>query len=115
MSNVLDAYNEGSNPLIDAQVWHDALRKKYPALADALLGNELTRNGGPVRPALSFILSAKDGKLRFVLSGPESAKSYFGPIDDPSEPLAAAERALQGNHGEWSMKRNGQSGQHRFK
>jgi len=105
MSNVLDAYN-GSGDLGDLlQKWYDIVKAMYPNLAQALLGNELTRNGGPVRPPLSFILSVKDGSLRFSLTSPEASKTYFGKIDDPKDILGAAERCLANGAGEWSVKR----------
>jgi hypothetical protein len=104
MSNPLDAYN-GDAGLGDVlQQWHDAVRAKYPLLADALLGNELTRSGGPVRPPLSLIVSTKDGRLRFSLSSPEASKTYFGKIDDPGAILESVERCLREGAGEWSIK-----------
>lgn len=105
MSNSLDGYTSSFNPLQEAQAWFDLLSLKYPLLAEALLGNEHTRNGGPLRPPLSLIVSNKDGKLRAILSGPESSKSYFAPIEDASDVLASVEKALRDNTGEWSMKR----------
>lgn len=105
MSNSLDGYNGDSALGDQVQRWHDAVRAKYPLLADALLGNELTRNGGPVRPPLSLIVSTKDGKLRFSLTSPEAARTYFGKIDDPAAILESCEACLRDQSGEWSLKR----------
>ena len=105
MSNALDGYQRGSDLGETLQAWYDVVKAMYPNLAQALLGNELTRNGGPVRPPLSFILGLKDGKLRFSLTSPEASKTYFGKIDDPKDILGAAERCLATSAGEWSEKR----------
>lgn len=106
MSNSIDAYND-QHALVDNQEeWYGAVKAMYPNLASALLGNELTRNGGPLRPPFSFILSTKDGRLRFSLSNPEASKTYFGKIDDPKDILGAAERCLATGAGEWSEKRH---------
>jgi len=114
MSNFLDAYN-GNGALGEAlQQWHDAVRAKYPLLADALLGNELTRKDGPVRPPLSLIISTKDGRLRFSLSNPEASKTYFGKIDDPSDILGSCEACLANQSGEWSMKRESSTSKARW-
>lgn len=110
MSSFLDGYNSASNPLLGGDKWADAMQVKYPLLVDAMVGSEGSGHSGPTRPPLSFILSAKDGRLRFTLSSPESSRSYSGPIDDPSEPLAASERALQGNAGEWWTKKTNGGG-----
>ncbi len=107
MSNSLDAYNEGSNPLIDAQIWHDQMRKRWPNLADALLGNEHTRNGGPVRPPFTLMLKAKGQGLQGMLSNQEASKTWFSQVFDATEPLDAIESQLAGKLGEWIPKRNG--------
>jgi len=104
MSTFLDSYHAPANPLEEVDAWYGHLAEKYPLLADALLGNAKLGTKGPVRPPLSFILSSKEGKLRFSLSSPDSSRTYFGSIDDPSEPLAAAERCLGASSGEWVTK-----------
>lgn len=104
MSNSLDGYHGSANPLED-DAWYEAIAEKYPMLADALLGNgKLGKNTGPVRPPLSLIFSCKEGKLRFSLSSPDASRTYFGSLDDPREPLEAAERCLAGGRGEWVTK-----------
>lgn len=105
MANPFDAYHSSPNPVEENQQWLGKMVAKYPLLAEALLGNEHQRGSGPVRPPLSFILSVKDGRLRFVLSSQASHRTYYGPIDDASEPLEAAERALLTSAGEWSTRR----------
>lgn len=108
MSNALDAFDRPWNPDEDQRGWYDQLKVKYPNLANALRGNEGSAKSGPVRPPFNLGFSTKEGKLRFTLYSPDSDRTYFGPIDDPSEPLEAAERALEGGLGEWSTKpRNG--------
>lgn len=105
MSNVLDGYQRSESNGEALQAWYDVVKAMYPNLAQALLGNELTRNGGPVRPPLSLIISLKDSKLRFSLTSPEASKTYFGKIDDPKDILGSCERDLATGAGEWSMKR----------
>jgi len=104
MSNFLDGYHAPVNPIEEDKSWADAMQVKYPLLVDAMVGSEGSGRSGPTRPRLSFILSSKDGRLRFSLSSPDSARSYSGPIDDATEPLEAAERALAANKGEWWTK-----------
>ncbi len=113
MSNSLDAYNEGSNPLIDAQVWHDEMSKQWPNLANALLGNEHTRNGGPVRPPFTLMIKAKGTGLQGMLSSPEGSKTWFSPIFEARQPLDAIELALAEKQGEWIPKRQNGSRQSR--
>jgi len=107
VSNSLDGYHGPANPLEADDAWYEHLALKYPNLADALLGNAKNGAKGPVRPPLSVMISAKEGRLRFCLSSPDSSRSYFGPIDDPCEPLEAAERALAACQGEWVTKNPG--------
>jgi len=114
MSNFLDSYS-GDGALGETlQAWHDAVRAKYPLLADAMLGNELTKKDGPLRPPFSLIIGTKDGRLRFSLSNPEASKTYFGKIDDPSDILGSCEACLREQSGEWSLKKNNDSGKGRW-
>jgi len=106
MSNSLDAYHASPNPAEDNRDWFEALAKKWPFVADALMGSLPTGSKGPVRPPLSLIFSVKEGKLRFSLSSPDASRTYFGSLDDPGEPLDAAERCLAGARGEWVTKQN---------
>jgi hypothetical protein len=53
-------------------------------------------------------LSAKDGRLRFSLSSPQSSRSYSGPINDPTDPLMSAETCLEAGSGEWWTKQETQ-------
>jgi len=84
--------------------WYDPLCKKYPCLAKALAGNEHTRGNEALRPAFQIGFSTKGETLRFTLYSNESSRTYFGVIDDPSEPWEAAERCLRESKGEWSEK-----------
>lgn len=104
MSNALDGYSRPVNPLEENDKWLATFAERYPLLADALVGTEGRTTSGPVRPPMSFILGTKDGRLRFSLSNPKASRTYFGPIDDASDVLGAAERALKGNLGEWVTK-----------
>lgn len=104
MSNPLDSYHAPANPLQSDKDWYEALAIKYPLLADALMGSAPIGKNGPVRPPLSVIFSVRDGRLRMSLSSPDSSRTYFASIDDPGEPLVAAERALQAGSGEWVTK-----------
>ena len=104
MSNSLDSYHGSSNPAEDNKDWFEAVAANWPLLADALMGSAPLGKAGPVRPPLSLIFSVKEGKLRFSLSSPDSSRTYFGSLDDPSEPLASAERCLAGSRGEWVTK-----------
>lgn len=105
MSNPLDSYHAPANPVEENRDWYEALAITCPMLADALMGSASLGKAGPVRPPLSFILSVKEGKLRFSLSSPDASRTYFGAIDDPCEPLAAAERCLAASAGEWVTKK----------
>ncbi len=108
MSTFLDGYARPSSRLEEDFKWAEKLEVKYPLLTAAMRGKEASSASGGEIPPLSFILSAKDGRLRFTLSSPQSSRSYSGPIDDPSEPLEAAERALKAGQGEWwSKQENG--------
>ncbi len=110
MSNVLEGYHGEVTLGDELQRWYDPLSKKYPNIAAALLGNEQTRNGGPVRPPFGLTFSVKDGMLRFSLFSNEASKTYFGKIDDPDDILEAAERCLATKAGEWAPKpKNGAS------
>ncbi len=109
MSNFLDGYHRASNPLTENDAWADAMQKRYPLLVDAMVGSEGSSASGPTRPPLSFILSAKDGRLRFSLSSPQSSRSYSGPINDPTDPLMSAETCLEAGSGEWWTKQENQS------
>lgn len=110
MSNSLDAYNDQAALGHQLQAWYDIVAKDYPNLAQALLGNELTRKDGPVRPPFSLIIGVRDGRLRFSLSNQEASKTYFGKIDDPGAILESVEGCLRDGGGEWSLKReNGHS------
>ncbi len=111
MSNFLDAYHAPLNPIEEDSAWADVMQKRYPLLVDAMVGSEGSGRSGPTRPPLSFILSKKDGRLRFSLSSPESSRTYFGPINDPSDPLMSAETCLQAGSGEWVTKRESGSRQ----
>jgi len=104
MSNSLDSYHASANPAEDNRDWYEAVAAKWPLLADALLGSLPNGKPGAVRPPLSLIFSVKEGKLRFSLSSPDSSRTYFGSLDDPGEPLEAAERCLAGSRGEWVTK-----------
>lgn len=113
MSNALEAFDRPWNPSEDNKGWYDRLHAKYPLLADALRGNEGSAKSGPKRPPFNLGFSIKEGKLRFTLYSPESDRTYFGTISDPSEPLASAEECLGGGLGEWSTKpRNGSGKSH---
>lgn len=105
MSNFLDGYNRPYNPLKENDGWANVMQAKYPLLVDAMVGSVGSGASGPTRPPLSFILSSKDGKLRFSLSSPEASRTYFGPINDPSDPLMSAETCLQASSGEWVTKK----------
>lgn len=110
MSNALDGYHGAVTLGDELQKWFDPLSAKYPNLASALLGNELTRNGGPLRPPMNLSFSVKDGKLRFTLFSNEASRTYFGKLDDTVDLLGAAERCLASQAGEWSEKpKNGSS------
>lgn len=104
MSNFLDGYHKSGNPLTENDAWANAMQKKYPLLVDAMVGSEGSSASGPTRPPLSFILTAKDGALRFSLSSQQSSRSYSGPINDPSDPLMSAETCLQAGSGGWWTK-----------
>lgn len=104
MSNFLDGYHVSPDSLKENGSWADAMQVKYPLLVDAMVGSEGSGRSGPTRPPLSFILSAKDGRLRFSLSSPEASRTYSGPINDPSDPLMSAETALMAGSGEWWTK-----------
>ncbi len=110
MSNSLDDYNAPRNPLLDASAWHDVLSKKYPMLADALLGNELTRKDGPVRPPFTLMLREKNGSLSAMLSNQEASRTWFSPKLEPEELLASVETALREKLGEWVQKPKNGSG-----
>jgi len=110
MSNSLDGFSGSTNPLLDNQGWYDALAKTYPVLASALLGNEHTRNGGPLRPPFTLMLRAKAGKLQAMLSNPESAKTWFSPNLSPESILDDVELALATGAGEWIEKPKNGSG-----
>lgn len=109
-SNFLDGYARKNSSLEECYEWAEKMEVKYPLLTAAMRGKEASSASGGEIPQLSFILSSKDGRLRFTLSSQESSRSYSGPIDDPSEPLEAAERALAGNRGEWWTKNEKGSG-----
>lgn len=114
MSNSLDDYSGSTNPLLDNQAWYDALAKKYPTLALALLGNEHTRKDGPVRPPFTLMYRAKGGSLQAMLSNPESHRTWFSPKLDPEDLLGAVERALTDRSGEWIEKPRNGSGRGKF-
>ncbi len=107
MSNFLDGYHRSFNPVKENDSWANAMQVKYPLLVDAMVGSEGSGASGPTRPPLSFILSAKDGHLRFSLSSKESSRSYSGPINDPTDPLMSAETCLQAGSGQWWTKHEG--------
>jgi hypothetical protein len=107
MSNSLDGYEGQSNPLLDAAAWYDSLAVKFPTLAKALLGNEHTRNGGPLRPPFTLMVRAKSGKLQAMLSSPESGKTWFSPPLPPEGLLEAVESSLATGAGEWIEKPKG--------
>jgi hypothetical protein len=113
MSNSLDAYTAPINPLTEAEAWYDALAKNYPTLAEALLGNEHTRNGGPMRPPLTLMISQKGPNLRWMLSNKQSSKTLFGTDCDPLDVLGSVERALKAGQGEWIDKQPNGSGNRR--
>ena len=104
MSNDLDSYAQPANTLESLQRWYDPLSKKYPCLAKALAGNEWSRTTEAQRPPFQIGFSTKGDSLRFTLYSNESSRTYFGVIDDPSEPWEAAERCLREGNGEWSEK-----------
>lgn len=104
MDDFLSGYTRKSSNLEEDYEWAAKLEVKYPRLTAAMRGKEASSASGGEIPPMSFILSAKEGRLRFSLSSVDSSRSYSGPIDDPSEPLAAAERALEANRGEWWTK-----------
>jgi len=104
MSNSLDDYSSASNPLLDASEWYDRLAKRYPTLAAALLGNEHSRNGGPLRPPFTLMIRAKGGGLQAMLSNPESAKTWFSPKLEPETLLEAVEGSLADKTGDWIEK-----------
>jgi hypothetical protein len=113
MSNSLDAYGESSNPLDDAQVWYDELSKQWPAIAAALLGNEHTRNGGPLRPAFTLMIKAKGTGLQGMLSSQEASKTWFSQVFEAKQPLDAIELQLQEKLGEWIPKSKDRGGRGR--
>jgi hypothetical protein len=101
MSNSLDDYGSSANPLLDAEQWYDRLAKLFPTLAAALLGNEHTRNGGPVRPPFTLMVRAKGGCLQAMLSNPDSSKTWFSAKLAPETLLEDVERSLADKTGEW--------------
>jgi hypothetical protein len=105
MSNFSDGYARNGDLLVDDTDWANKMAAKYPNLVTALLGQPGSGGEKVNRPPLSLIIGVKEGRLRGSLSSAESARTYFFPIDDPAEPLEAAERALAGNTGEWVTKR----------
>lgn len=110
MPDALDSFERPYNPVDDNKGWFEAMSLRYPRLAKAILGNEGSAKSGPVRPPFQLGFSVKEGKLRFTLYSVEASRTYFGTIDDPSEPLASAERCLEGDAGEWSTKPSNASG-----
>jgi len=113
MSNSLDAYGESVNPLDDAQIWYDVLSKQWPNIASALLGNEHTRNGGPLRPPFTLMLKAKGTGLQGMLSSQEASKTWFSQVFEAKSPLDAIERQLAEKLGEWIPKQKNQGGRAR--
>jgi len=101
MSTFLDGYQRPFNPVEDNKSWADAMQVRYPLLTDAMVGSEASGRSGPKVPPMSLKIHAKDGRLRFTLSSPDSHRCYSGPISDPTEPLASVEATLQSSAGEW--------------
>jgi hypothetical protein len=104
MSNSLDDYGTPVNPLLEASAWFDVFEKKYPTLASALLGNEHTRNGGPVRPPFTLMVRAKGGSLQAMLSSPDASKTWFSTPLEPEALLEAIEGQLAKKLGDWIVK-----------
>jgi len=110
MSNSLDDFTGSSNPLEENQAWFDLLAVHYPCLAAALLGNEHTRNGGPLRPPFTLMIRAKAGSLQAMLSNPDSAKTWFSGKLSPESLLDDVEASLATKTGEWIEKPKNGSG-----
>lgn len=110
MTNFLDSFERPYNPAEDEAKWAGVLGDKYPNLTLALMGDSPDRKNGPIRPPMSLIISKKNGKLRFLLSSPDSARTYFGPDIDANDCLGSIESSLERGLGEWITKPNSGSG-----
>lgn len=105
MSKFHDSYNKSSSNELDGIESMVSLSKKYPEIAEALHGKDKTRDDPKGVPPLTLMFSFRDDRLRWTLSGVESAQGFGGTIKPGEEPLEAVERALlTGEFDRWAKR-----------
>lgn len=105
----MSKFKEGAsvhfNPAQRDVNWAQHLALEFPELTEALLGDlDFPKTPGSI-PALTLMVFAKDGTLRFSLSCRDYPRSFFGTVKDPLHVLESIELALGAQEGEWFTKR----------
>jgi hypothetical protein len=105
MSKFYESYNANSTEKLDALEAVQELAQKYPEIAEALYGHTPTQAEPKGVPAMTLMLSIRDGRVRWQLSSQESNQGFGGVVRDPASPLEAIEKAvLSGDFDRWAKK-----------
>ncbi len=113
MSNFADGYAPEFNPAQISEEWAAKLKPQYPHLTAALMGEADWERDKSKRPPYSLIISDREGRLRFTLSNPTSARTYHCQVTSAMDVLGSIEAALAANQGEWVTKRQNATSNHR--
>ncbi len=106
MSDVFGQAMGEYNPAKENCEWEPKLKVGYPTLARALREQSKGLGDSADMPAMTLMIFAREGKLKFSLSSQEWPRTYYGVISDAGDVLGSVERALAANEGEWSKKKN---------
>jgi len=105
MSKFKEAAAQHYNPMTRDIAWSQHLALEFPELTEALMGDpDYPKTPGSI-PALTLMIFAKDGTLRFSLSNRDYPRQFFGTVKDPLHVLESIELALMSQEGEWVTKR----------
>ena len=115
MSSFEDGLTKGEwNPSKEDNGWFLPLSEISPTLAGAIRGTDKEWGDKEDRPGLTLMIFARDGMLKFSLSSQEWPRTYYGTISHPGDLQMSVESALKANLGEWSIKRDKQTGRKGF-
>lgn len=105
MSTFFDGARQNYNPMDDNKKWSEHLSQEFPALTQVLCGSDETVPKAERLPAMTLMIFAKDGTLRFSLSNRDWPRSFFGSVTNPLDVLKSVEEAIMTGKGDWVNKR----------
>lgn len=94
MGSFYESYNRSEAEKLDEVEAFQELAGKYPTLGEALWGHPATKERPKAVPAMTLMLSTRDGRVRWQLSSQNADKGFGGVVRDPGDPLGSVEKSL---------------------